>query len=217
MSKSEVEEILQAPDEPMQDVEIGKRDTTSFRTPGFQRMRLDWSSDDRSVLNRAKDTAEGRLYREFPEVYRLLYRVYDVVRTAEVNPDTGEIMMDQWGLPRWQKDAVGSYLEDFSKLGIKEKEDILFTITTHLVEWQQLAADAWGEAMFAKAQWEERFSIGYDAPMSGTIEARTAAGRLDSRDERYFALFISLYSRKADALIRSLELLGQRIKDSMVG
>jgi hypothetical protein len=200
----------------MQDIEIGKRDTTSYRTPGFQRMRLDWSSDDRDVLIRAKSTAEGRLQREFPEVYRLLYRVYNVVRAPEVDPQTGEIHTDQWGLPVWQKDQIGSYLEDFSKLGIKEKEDILFTITTHLVEWQQLAADAWGEAMFAKAQWEERFSIGYDAPMSGTIEARTATGRLDSREERYFAIFISLYSRKADALIRSLELLGQRLKDSML-
>ncbi len=209
------EEIISEPDHPLDETDT-QGEPKKWRTPGFQRMRLDWSSDDREVLNRAKSTAEGRLYREFPEVYRLLYRVYDVVRTAEVNPDTGEILMDQWGLPRWQKDSVGSYLEDFSKLGIKEKEDILFTITTHLVEWQQLAADAWGEAMFAKAQWEERFSIGYDAPMSGTIEARTAAGRLDSRDERYFALFISLYSRKADALMRSIELLGQRVKDSMV-
>jgi hypothetical protein len=179
-------------------------------------MRLDWSSDDRDVLIRAKSTAEGRLQREFPEVYRLLYRVYNVVRAPEVDLKTGEIHTDQWGLPVWKKDQVGSYLEDFSKLGIREKEDILFTITTHLVEWQQLAADAWGEAMFSKAQWEERFSIGYDAPMSGTIEARTAAGRLDSREERYFAIFISLYSRKADALISSLTLLAQRIKDSMM-
>lgn len=209
------EELLAESDAPMQDVDVGKRETTSYRTPGFQRMRLDWSSDDRDVLNRAKATAEGRLQREFPEVFRLLYRVYDVVRTPEAD-ENGEILKDQWGLPKWHKDQLGSYVEDFSKLGIKEKEDILFTITTHLVEWQQLAADAWSEAMFSKAQWEERFSMGYESPMSGTIEARTASGRLDSRDERYFAIFCSMYSRKADALMRSMELLGQRVKDSMI-
>jgi len=208
-------EIISEPDHPLDDTDT-QGEPKKWRTPGFQRMRLDWSSDDRDVLNRAKSTAEGRLYREFPEVYRLLYRVYDIVREKEVDPETGEIVLDQWQLPKWKKDQVGSFIEDFSLLGIKEKEDILFTITTHLFEWQQLAADAWGEAMFAKAQWEERFSMGYDAPMSGTIEARTAAGRLDSRDERYFALYVSMYSRKADALIRSLELLGQRIKDSIV-
>lgn len=208
-------EIISEPDHPL-DESDSQPEPKKWRTPGFQRMRLDWSSDDRDVLNRAKSTAEGRLYREFPEVYRLLYRVYDIVREKETDPKTGEIMLDQWQLPKWKKNQVGSFLEDFSKLGIKEKEDILFTITTHLVEWQQLAADAWGEAMFAKAQWEERFAMGYDAPMSGTIEARTAAGRLDSRDERYFALYVSMYSRKADALMRSVELLGQRIKDSMV-
>jgi len=209
-------DIISEPDHPLDESDT-QGEPKKWRTPGFQRMRLDWSSEDREVLNRAKSTAEGRLYREFPEVYRLLYRVYDIVRTVEVDPQSGEILKDQWGLPKWHKDQLGSYVEDFSKLGIKEKEDILFTITTHLVEWQQLAADAWAEAMFSKAQWEERFSMGYAAPMSGTIEARTATGRLDSRDERYFAVFCSMYSRKADALIRSLELLGQRIKDSMVG
>jgi hypothetical protein len=214
MSKSEVEEILQAPDEPMQDVEIGKRDTTSFRTPGFQRMRLDWNTADREVLNRAKFAVEGRLLKEFPDAYRMMYRIYDVVRT-KVADENGEIQLDSFGFPKWEHSPVGGYLEDFTKLGIRQKEDFLFAITTHLFEWQQLAADSWGEAMFAKAQWEERFSIGFEAPMSGTVEGRTAAGRLDSREERYFALYCSMYSRKVDALIHSLELIGQRIKDSM--
>jgi hypothetical protein len=81
--------------------------------------------------------------------------------------------------------------------------------------WEQRAADAWGEAMFAKAQWEERFAIDYDAPFTGTIEDRTAKGNIGAREERYFAIFLSLYSRKADAVVRSLALLGQRLKDSM--
>ena len=185
-------EIISEPDHPLDETDT-QGEPKKWRTPGFQRMRLDWSSDDREVLSRAKSTAEGRLYREFPEVYRLLYRVYDVVRTPRSTRRRARSILTSGACPSWKKDQVGSYLEDFSKLGIREKEDILFTITTHLVEWQQIAADAWGEAMFAKAQWEERFSIGYDAPMSGTIEARTAAGRLDSRDERYFAIFVSLY------------------------
>ncbi len=198
----------------MSDVEIGKRDTTSFRTPGFQRMRLDWKSGDREIISQAKNVAEGRLLREFPDAYRLLYSIYDMVRTPVVNAD-GEIETDHHGIPKWVRNPVGGYVEDFTKIGLKQKEDLLFAITTHLFEWQQLAADAWAEAMFAKAQWEERFSIGFDAPINGTVDDRTAAGRLDAREERYFALYCSMYSKKADALIRSLELIGQRLKDSM--
>ena len=69
--------------------------------------------------------------------------------------------------------------------------------------------------MFAKAQWEERFSIAFDAPMSGTVDDRRAAGNIDAREERYFAIFLSLYSRKADSIVRSMELLSQRLRDSM--
>ena len=103
-------------------------------------------------------------------------------------------------------------MEDFSKLRQPQKEHFMFSLTTRLFLWQQQAADVWAEAMFAKAQWEERFSIGYDAGRGGTIEGRTAKGRIDAREERYFAVLMSVHSRKADALVRSLELLTQRLK-----
>ncbi len=210
-SDAAVEEVLQAADNPAADDETPPR---KWRTPGFQRMRLDWNTEDHAILDRAKASSDGRLLREFADAYRMLNRVYDVVRTKATGPD-GEILKDQFGLPLWKKSQLGGFEEDFTKLSLKEKEDFLFAITTHSFEWQQLAADAWGEAMLAKAQWEERFSIGFNEPVSGTVEDRTAAGRLDARDERYFALFLSMYSRKADALVRSVELLAQRLKDSM--
>jgi len=210
-SEAAVEAVVQAPDSPAADDEKAPR---KWRTPGFQRMRLDWTTEDHAILDRAKATADGRLLREFPDAYRILNRIYDVVRTVATGPD-GEPQKDQFGLAVWKKSQLGGFEEDFTKLSLKEKEDFLFSITTHSFEWQQQAADSWGEAMLAKAQWEERFSIGFDAPASGTVEDRTAHGRLDARDERYFALFLSMYSRKADALVRSIELLAQRLKDSM--
>lgn len=72
--------------------------------------------------------------------------------------------------------------------------------------------------MFSKAQWEERFALAFNDTTAGgrkTDEAMTQKARAGSRDERYFAIFESLYSRKADALVRSLERLGQRLKDSL--
>jgi hypothetical protein len=215
MSNAALEEVLQEPDLPADDADISDVDRKSFRTPGFQRMRLDWRSDDRAVLSNVKTSAESRLLKEFPDAYRMLGRVYDIVRTPEVD-EHGDPKRDFHGWPIWKRGLTGGYEEDFTRLTYKQKEDFLFAITTHLFEWQQLAADAWAEAMFAKAQWEERFSMGYEGPMSGTVQDRTASGRLDSREERYFALFMSLYSRKVDALVRSMELLGQRIKDSLV-
>jgi hypothetical protein len=211
-SDGAVEAVLQAKDEPAADDEPQPR---KWRTPGFQRMRLDWTTEDNAVLYRAKAMSDGRLAKEFEDCYRVLYRIYDVVRTP-LTDKGGEVQKDQFGLPVWKRSQLGGFEEDFTRLTNKEKTDFLFALTTHLFEWQQIAADAWGESMLAKAQWEERFSLGFEAPTSGTVEDRTAHGRLDSRDERYFAIFLSMYSRKADALVRSIELLSQRLKDSMV-
>jgi hypothetical protein len=38
---------------------------------------------------------------------------------------------------------------------------------------------------------------------------------MEAADERYFAIFESVLSRKADAIVRSMERLSQRLKDVM--
>jgi hypothetical protein len=197
------------------EVETEVEEARRWRSPGFQRLRTDWRTEDRPIIEGARETAEGRLRREFGGLYILLNRIYDVVREPAVTPD-GEIIKDRFGYTQWLKDENDHYRDDFSKLTLREKEHFLFELTTNLIWWQQQAADAWGEAMLAKTMWTERFSFGFDAPTKGTDEQRKAAANLDARDEHYFAIFLAWYSKKADALVRSVELLGQRIKDSMV-
>ena len=188
----------------------------TFRTPGFSRMSTQWSGPDREVVNSARDAVQGRLLKDYADVYTLLHRIYEKVRLPEVDGD-GVKVTDQFGLTVWQRDSqTGDYIEDWSELTHREKEDFLFTVTTRLVEWEQRAADAWGEAMLAKAKWEERFAIGYDEPMGSlTVDDRKAKGNKAAADERYFAIYLSWYSRQAEALVRSVERLGQRIKDTM--
>lgn len=209
-SKEEVEKLP----EPIE-VELPEEREKTFRTPGFARMRLDWSSDDRKVIQHAQGVVEGRIIANFIDAYQVMHEIYDLVRTPEVDPETGEIKTDQWGFRVWKRTESGSYEEDWSKLTLREKERFLFTITTRLFDWEQRAADAWGEAMFAKAQFEERFAIAFDAPMHGTVDDRRAKGNIDAREERYFAIFLTLYSKKSEAVVRTVALIAQRIKDSM--
>lgn len=187
----------------------------TFRTPGFSRMRVEWSKEDASVIERAHAAAEGMLVRNFLDAFELMGQVYDLVRTPEVDPETGEAKVDQYGFRIWKQTSSGSFEEDWSKMTLRQKEHFLFTITTRLFDWEQRAADVWMEAMFAKAKFEERFAIAFDAPMSGTVEDRRAKGNIDAREERYFAIFMSAYSRKVEALVRNLALLAQRLKDTM--
>jgi hypothetical protein len=186
----------------------------TFRTPGFRRMRFDWRSEDRAIITQAKAAVDGRIIESFADAYQVMFEVYNLVRTPETGPDGGPIV-DQWGFPTWKRGVSGGYEEDWTRLTLKEKENLMFTITTRIFEWEQRAVDAWAEAMLAKSQFEERFAIQYDEPMTGTVDDRKAFANREAAEERYFAIFLTTYSRKADALVRSLNLLGQRLKDSM--
>ncbi len=200
--------------EPMEQ-ELPEEKDKKWRTPGFARMRMNWRPEDALIISQAKASVDGRIVANFADAYQVMFEVYDLVRTPLVDEKTGEIQTDQYDFTLWKQTPSGSYEEDWSKLTLREKEKFLFTITTRMVDWEQRAADVWMEAMFAKAQFEERFSIAFDAPMSGTVDDRKAAGNLDAREERYFAIFLTAYSRKVESLVRTLGLLAQRIKDSM--
>jgi hypothetical protein len=188
---------------------------SKFRTPGFSRMRFDWRGDDAPVVEVAKDEANKRILIRFQDAFAILHDVLLVVREPVRDPETGFPQLDGNGWPVWQRTPSGGYVEDFTKLNHTAKENFLFAITTRLFAWEQDAADIWTEAMLAKAAWEEQFSIEYDAPQVGTIEDRTAKGRTMSTDERYFAIFQTALSRKADAIVRNMALLAQRLKDTL--
>lgn len=187
----------------------------NFRTPGFSRMRTDWAGPEGEVVRGILRSIDSQVVQIFTDAYMVMNDLFDVVRTPVTMPD-GTIVRDEHGFPMWQRTTSGDWDEDWSRLTRLQKEDFLFKITTRLFAWEQRAADSWTEAMLAKAQWEERFSIAYRAPAKGTIEDRTATGKADSSDERYWAVYAAAFSRKADSVVRVMQLLGQRLKDSLV-
>jgi hypothetical protein len=186
-----------------------------FRTPGFHRMRTEWRGDDALVQVQVELAVEQRVMVDWIDAYQVMNQVYDIVRTPERDPDTGMPKKDKYGYIIWQRTAVGGYDEDFSRLTHTHRENFMFVITTRMFEWEQRKERAWLESMLAKAQWEERFAIAFDAPISGTVDDRKAAGNKDAADERYFAIFVAGYSRRCEAIVRSMNLLGQRIRDAM--
>jgi hypothetical protein len=196
------------------EVPIPEETSRQLRTPGFHRMRTDWRGEDRIVWDQVKSTAERRILQDYKEVFDLLTDLYMIVRTPATNDD-GEILRDNFGAIVWARDDLGRVIENYSDLSKRQKEDFMFRFSTRMVLWEQWAADAWGQAMFAKARWEEGFATEYDKPRQGTIEDRTAKGKIGSLTERYTAVYMTYYSRKAEAVCRSVERLVQRLKDSM--
>lgn len=210
-------EVVADADKPTE-VESHEDRTREMKTPGFSRMRTDWDGPDGTTVAAVREVVDRRILANFADAFALMNEVYDIVRDPEADEVTGDVKTDRYGFPVWRRTPTGAYVEDFTKLSSGQKEDLLFKITTRIFEWEQAAADAWGEAMFAKAQWEEAFAVGFTTAKTGsriTDEMGTQVARANSRDERYFAVFLSLYSRKADAIVRSMQLLGQRLKDTL--
>lgn len=184
-------------------------------TRAFQRMRTDWHSADRDTIDSVKDIVDKQILETFADAFSIMYEIYDQVRIPIMNPKTGEFEIGPDGLTNWQRKSDGSYVEDWSKIGRHEREKYLYMIITRLFEWEQSAADIWGEALFAKAYWEEAFATGFDSitDAKATVDARTARANRLAADHRYLAVFKSLYSRRADAIVKSLDRLAIRLKD----
>jgi hypothetical protein len=200
------------------EVDLHEDRTREVRTPGFSRMRTEWDGPDAVTVAQVQGIVQNRIMVRFASAYAIMNELYEIVRDPVVaNIETGELRTDDFGFPLWQTTSSGSYVEDYSRLTHKDRENLLFQITTNLFAWEQAAAEAWGEAMFAKAQFEERFALTFaEAPGGRPTEAdRTNFARTSAREERYFAIFQSLYSRRADAIVRTMTLLGQRLRDVM--
>lgn len=191
-----------------------------FTRPNYSRtarMRHDWLEEDGTSVRGLAELADGIIHREFPGVFLILNDIWAIAREPVVNESTGEIETDIFGWPVWKRLPSGAYIEDYSKLIDREKEGFMLSITMGLLEWR-LKVDNWKRmpAMLARARWEEAMAEGFVAPTGRvTVEERTQRGRLHSADHRYFGIFQAELSRAAEHLVDGMELLGQRLKDSL--
>lgn len=213
VAEDEVEAMTQDIEQAMLDVERSRL----FESLALARMRTEWTGSNAAAITQIRESVEDVMLTRFEEAFRIVGDVYEIVREPEVDPDTGEVRTDFHGNIIWKRTEAGGFKEDWSALTVKQREEFLFRITTALFDWEQQAAELWGEAMFAKALWVEAFSVGFQSPERGTVDARTAAGNVASAEDKYFALYLSMLSKRAEALCRSLERIGQRLKDSMGG
>ncbi|MFE0490157.1 hypothetical protein [Streptomyces griseoaurantiacus] len=210
-----VGEIAREADEPLT-VDIDPDRTRETSTAGFSRMRTEWRPGEAAEVAGIVQQAQGIIHRLFPDAYLIMNELWMLVREPVVDQASGEIKTDLFGWPEWQKLPSGAYVEDYTRLANREKDDFLLRITTGLLEWEQKASTAWLEAMLAKGRWEESMASGFVAPTGRTtVEERTQRGRAFAAEDRYHAIFRAAVSRSADQLVKSLERIGQRLKDSL--
>lgn len=187
---------------------------------GMSRMRVGISSEDRAYLAEVHDQVDDIVVHVFRDAYAIMSQIYDVVRTPVVDDD-GEPVTDRHGFVQWVSDGYGDYEADWTRLGIHQREHFIFELSTRLFDWEQRAVGLWGDAMLFKAQHEERFADAYLVPgakdVTGKTEsARTNFAKREVAEDRYLAIMQTVVSRRADAVVRTMTLLCQRLKDTVV-
>lgn len=209
VTREESKELDKTPE-----VELPDERERKFQTPGFSRIRMAWAGPEAAIIQSMHSTVDRRLGEVFGDAFEIMYEIYDLVREVETDA-TGEPVKSPDNLPKWRQTATGSYVEDWTKLSYRQRERFLFQLTTRLFNWEQMQAESWAEAMFAKVSWEQAFSAGFESVENprATVDARNARGKREAMEDHYLAIYMSYYSRKADAIVRSMARLEQRLKD----
>lgn len=211
----EADKVVGGVDEAMEEEILDIERALTFQSTALSRMRTTWQEENQASMVRIRSAVEDAFLDAFMDAHLVMEDLYGVVREPVIDPETGEVQQDAHGLTVWVKDEYGRYVEDWNRLGHKEREHFLLHLTTHLFEWEQRAADIWAEAMFAKSVWTESFAHFFDEARGGTVDHRNARGNMKSAEDRYFAVYYSVLSKKADSLTRSLERITLRLRDSM--
>lgn len=181
--------------------------TRQFTHASFSRMRTGWVGDDRDKVLELEALATDMVRKRFAVAFAVIERIRRMVRTQAVSDD-GEYRAYSDGTPVWEKDELGVPVEDWGLISDRDRRNLLGTIMTHMFEWELEAANLWADAMYSKGIWEEAFAQGFTAIPPGvvsgkpTVDDRTQWGHRNAAQERYFALFQSSLSRKAEGILR---------------
>lgn len=137
VAEEQASELLADIEEANLDIERSRQ----FSSLSFSRMRTSWRADQMPSIHRMHEAVDAVMLNEFGGAYQLMNDLFDAVREVEVDEDTGEVLVDDNGFPVWSRNPTGSYIEDWSRLTTRQRENFLFGITTNLWEWQQIAAN----------------------------------------------------------------------------
>lgn len=214
---------IERPDDPAEEKtlepDLPPDRTKQFRNTSFSRMRRSWVGDDAVALADIEYAAEQAIDNMFRRALRLIEQLQYIAQIPITVGD--EIQHHPNGTRKVRLDEYGDPVEDWTRLSRADCTNFLFILTTHMYEWESQAVRLWGEAMFAKGIWEQMFSYGFrvlpGAAISGkpTIDDRTQMGHAHSADDRFFGIFCSALSRKADALVRNLNRIQRLLEKTL--
>lgn len=163
------------------------------------RLHVEWEEGDKEALDYIMRTIDEGIRRQFAQAFEIEEKLLRKTRTRLPNG-------------QWLRNPDGSYVEDWSTLSITDMEAFIQEASAWAFFSTQAAIDSYAEAVFAKYTYDDAYDAAYTRQTSGTIGDKQARAKRVTRDERWRALYKTLYHRKAREVVERLDAHVRRVE-----
>ena len=165
-------------------------------------IKIEVDESDKEQIDFIVESIEKSLHAQFPQVFAIENQLMAKVRTP----------LPAYQGPGWVMNADGSYMEDWSRITLQDMEQFIQAATAEIFFSSQRVIDCYAEAVITKYNYDDAYDKVYSSTLTGTVGDKTAKAKRRTMDERWVALYKTLFYKKANELVSKLEAHVRRVE-----
>lgn len=166
------------------------------------KVKMDWTAEESSIVDEIKRSIDERIRAEYAQAFAIENKLLSKVRTlVGYGPDA-----------HWSMMADGSYVESWERLTMSDIEQFIQAASAEAFFAGQRVIDDYAEAVFAKFSYDDAYDHEYSSILNGTVNDKTAKAKRKTMDDRWRALYKSLYYKKAKEVVDRLDAHVRRVE-----
>ena len=162
-------------------------------------LKLDWSPEEKLVVERIKTLINDEINREFAKAFSIEKQMLDKVR-----------MLGTDGT--WMLNQDGSIYEDWNRITTQDMDNFVQDATVYILYSSETVSNSFTEAVFAKNVLGDAYDDYYAQIPAGTTKDKEARAKRSTRQDRWFANYKALKYRRGKEVIENLETHVRRIE-----
>lgn len=166
-----------------------------YRLPSLPDIKFDFSPEDRQYVNGIKDALVKQIRWDFAQAFEAERKLDDKVRSRLPIPQGGGYVVN----------SNGSYVEDWSQVTLDDMREFILAGSQFLFQAKQKAVDIYVDAAFSKYAYDDKFYESFNSIFSGTDKAKKSAAEIMAVQERWHALYRSIYNKMANECVDAFE------------
>lgn len=182
-------------------VETSVQEAEPLQPKADVRLSLDWDEDDGDAIDFIKGKVDEMISRDFGGIRNLASSLREKAYVP-YPPHMG---------PGFQTYPDGTIMQDWGRVETEDLEKFVLNGSSEVYFAQQKLENGYAEAVFAKFTYDDAYDRAYSSQLSGTIGDKTARAKRRTMDERWRALFKTLYHKRAKSEVDAFESFIRRV------